>query len=91
MSYLYLTFPSLPPCTFHPHPSPPFLTLDSPLNPFDETEEDAATLEGGEEQAQALSTSPSATATTDATTTTATPAATSEEQTQEQQISVQEG
>ncbi|XP_071527981.1 EH domain-binding protein 1 isoform X4 [Panulirus ornatus] len=28
----------------------------SPLNPFDETEEDAATLEGGEEQAQAIST-----------------------------------
>ncbi|XP_063589032.1 EH domain-binding protein 1-like protein 1 isoform X3 [Penaeus indicus] len=29
---------------------------DSPLNVFDETEEDAATLEGGEEQAQAITT-----------------------------------
>ncbi|XP_066972786.1 EH domain-binding protein 1 isoform X18 [Macrobrachium rosenbergii] len=29
---------------------------ESPMNAFDETEEDAATLEGGEEQAQAIST-----------------------------------
>ncbi|XP_042219409.1 uncharacterized protein LOC121864449 isoform X3 [Homarus americanus] len=33
-----------------------FSDSHSPLNAFDETEEDAATLEGGEEQAHALST-----------------------------------
>lgn len=39
-----------------PSPSLPPPRVDSPLNVFDETEEDAATLEGGEEQAQAITT-----------------------------------
>lgn len=43
-------------CLPPPSLSRPPLQVDSPLNAFDETEEDAATLEGGEEQAQAITT-----------------------------------
>ncbi|XP_042219408.1 uncharacterized protein LOC121864449 isoform X2 [Homarus americanus] len=46
---------SPPHSPYTPTPTPTPLQ-DSPLNAFDETEEDAATLEGGEEQAHALST-----------------------------------
>ncbi|XP_066972779.1 EH domain-binding protein 1 isoform X12 [Macrobrachium rosenbergii] len=44
--------------SFHQDDSLGFSLSDSqsPMNAFDETEEDAATLEGGEEQAQAIST-----------------------------------
>ncbi|XP_071527979.1 EH domain-binding protein 1 isoform X2 [Panulirus ornatus] len=49
----YAHSPPHSPYTPTPTPTP---LQDSPLNPFDETEEDAATLEGGEEQAQAIST-----------------------------------
>nr|XP_045586605.1 EH domain-binding protein 1-like isoform X2 [Procambarus clarkii] len=56
-------FGHLPPDSAHSPPHSPYTPTptptplqDSPLNAFDEKEEDAATLEGGEEHANAIST-----------------------------------